>query len=387
MKNFKIWALVPPKGWNSWDVYGASVTEEEVKRNAEYLSKYLKRYGYEYVTVDIQWYEPTEDSAKYHDFAPLIMDKYARLVPDPKRFPSAKNNMGFKILADYIHNLGLKFGIHIMRGIPRQAVYQDTPIKGTMKTARDIAVNNICSWNSDMFGVNVDLPEGQAYYDSIIDLYSSWGVDFIKCDDIAYSRSLGNTYKKEIKALRRAIDRNGRSIVLSLSPSPAPVKNALFFQKNANMWRITDDFWDQWDLLLNMFKLADIWSQYSAIGTWPDCDMLPLGHIALRSVGSELPDLDKKTLNMLTKSFLLDIDNNEIYKGQQYRDNKFIVWLSQTKNHKYIAVFNISEHNLTIPEKIKIKYGLLDKNINLWNDQEFMELDLVSHDVAIFEVE
>lgn len=90
---------------------------------------------------------------------------------------------------------------------------------------------------------------------------------------------------------------------------------------------------------------------------------------------------------MLTKSFLLDIDNNEIYKGQQYRDNKFIVWLSQTKNHKYIAVFNISEHNLTIPEKIKIKYGLLDKNINLWNDQEFMELDLVSHDVAIFEVE
>lgn len=415
MKNFKTWALVPPKGWNSWDVYGASVTEQEVKRNADYLSMHLKKYGYEYVTVDIQWYEPTADSAEYHDFAPLLMDKYARLIPDPKRFPSAKNGKGFKPLADYIHNLGLKFGIHIMRGIPRQAIYQDISIKNTTKTARDIAVNNICLWNSDMFGVNVDLPEGQAYYNSIVNLYSSWGVDLIKVDDIAYSKLLQDTYKKEICAIRNAISQVGRPIILSLSPGPAPIKNALFFQQNANMWRITDDFWDQWESLLNMFEFVNKWSKYSNIGNWPDCDMLPLGHVALRSVGverltrftraeqrtmltlwalvqspliigSELPDMDKETLNMLTRSFVLDMDNNGISKQQQYRSNELIVWVSQTKLHKYVAMFNISNQSIVISDGIKVKYGLSDKKADLWNNQKLSELNLLSHDVAVFEM-
>lgn len=364
--NFRDFALIPPKGWNSWDVYGASVREEEVKRNARFMSKHLKKFGYNYIVVDIQWYEPTANSANYHDFAPLLMDKYARLIPDPKRFPSAKDGQGFKPLAAYIHKLGLKFGIHIMRGIPRQAVYQDCPIKNTNKTARDIAENNICPWNSDMFGVNVDLKSGQAYYQSLIDLYSFWGVDFIKCDDIAYSRNLGDSYKKEIHALRRAIDKSGRKIVLSLSPGPTPLKNASFLQQNANMWRITDDFWDHWDLLLNMFEKANQWSPISRLGNWPDCDMLPLGHLALRSVdgerqtrftraeqrtmltlwcllqspliiGSELPDMDQETLSLLTKSFILEMDNEGVDKKQLYRDSRQIIWFSQTKQNKYLA--------------------------------------------------
>src|SRR5699024_9462869 len=141
----------------------------------------------------------------------------SRVIPATNRFPSAENGVGFKALGEYIHSLGLKFGIHIMRGIPRQAVHQNTAIKGTEKRARDIAMNNICPWNSDMYGVNVDIPEGQLYYDSLMDLYASWGVDFIKVDDIANSTLYGGAHTKEIAAIRKAIDRTGRPMVLSLS--------------------------------------------------------------------------------------------------------------------------------------------------------------------------
>jgi len=291
--DFRKFAPVPPKGWNSWDGYGASVREDEVKRNAAYMSQHLKTFGWQYITVDIQWYEPTADSSKYHNFAPLVMDGYSRLMPDPQRFPSAAGGQGFKPLADYVHGLGLKFGIHIMRGIPRQAIHQATPLKGTTQTARDIALNNICPWNADMYGVNVALPAGQAYYNSLMDLYASWGVDFIKCDDIANSVIYQGTHKAEVTALRKAIDQSGREMVLSLSPGPAPVVNGACFQRTANMWRITDDFWDDWSLLRNMFDRAEEWSAMSKPGTWPDCDMLPLGHIGIRSVDG--PGGDRQT--------------------------------------------------------------------------------------------
>lgn len=414
MKDFRNFAPVPPKGWNSWDAYGAAVTEEDVKRNADYLSAHLKKYGYEYVVVDIQWYEPTADSFVYHDFTPLVMDKYARLMPDPKRFPSAKDDAGFKPLADYVHHLGLKFGIHIMRGIPRQAVYQDVPIKGTNKTARDIAANNICPWNSDMFGVNVDMPEGQAYYNSLMDLYASWGVDFIKCDDIAYSKHLRDTHKKEVHALRKAIDQTGRDIILSLSPGPSPVKNASFFQQNANMWRITDDFWDKWDLLLNMFDRTDQWSPISRKGNWPDCDMLPVGQLTMRPksqsrrtnftlaeertmltlwcmvqspliIGSELPDLDQETLSILTKPFLLEMDNEGIDKKQLYRDDKVVIWSSKTEEHEYLAVFNISDNDTKIDEQIKKEYHLSNDLVDLWSQEKLNDnFKINKHDVALF---
>ena len=115
----------PPMGWNSWDCYGASVTEEEVRRNAEYMAKNLKEFGWEYVVVDIQWFEPNAKSADYNKDAPLIMDEYSRLMPAVNRFPSAEGGKGFKPLADYVHSLGLKFGIHILRGIPKQAIRQN----------------------------------------------------------------------------------------------------------------------------------------------------------------------------------------------------------------------------------------------------------------------
>lgn len=138
-------ALTPPMGWNSWDCYGVSVREEEVRANAEYMAKYLRQYGWEYIVIDIQWAEPGASGTEYRNLPKLCMDEYGRLIPAPNRFPSSAGGKGFKPLADYIHSLGLKMGIHIMRGIPRQAVYLDCPIKGTNLTARDVALGySIC---------------------------------------------------------------------------------------------------------------------------------------------------------------------------------------------------------------------------------------------------
>lgn len=422
-KKFRTFAQVPPKGWNSWDSYGASVREDEVKRNADYLSQHLKQFGWQYVTVDIQWYEPTADSSQYHNFTPLLMDEYSRLIPDPKRFPSAANGQGFKPLGDYIHGLGLKFGIHIMRGIPRQAVHNATPIKGTTKTARDIAENNICPWNADMYGVNVDMPEGQGYYNSLMDLYASWGVDFIKCDDIANSVIYNGTLKKEVVALRKAIDQTGREMVLSLSPGPAPVENGAFLQRNANMWRITDDFWDEWSLLLNMFDRAEKWSPISRPGNWPDCDMLPLGHIGIRSVdgpggnrqtrftrseqrtmmslwslmqsplimGGELPDLDEWTTSLLTNQDLLEMDDHLVEKYQTSRDEQKITWYAESASHAYYAVFNISDQPLTLTGKELTGLEIPLAGHDIWQNRDVslaadQAVEIASHDVYLLKV-
>lgn len=419
-KNFKTFAQVPPRGWNSWDSYGASVREDEVRRNADYMSQHLKQFGWQYITVDIQWYEPTADSSTYHNFAPLVMDEYSRLMPDPQRFPSAADGQGFKPLADYVHSLGLKFGIHIMRGIPRQAVHQATALKGTTKTAHDIALNNICPWNADMYGVNVALPEGQGYYNSLMDLYASWGVDFIKCDDIANSVIYQGTHKAEVMALRQAIDQTGREMVLSLSPGPAPVKNGAFFEQTANMWRITDDFWDDWALLRNMFDRAEEWSAMSRPGTWPDCDMLPLGHIGLRSVdgpggnrqtrftpaeqktmmtlwclmqsplimGGELPDLDDWTTRLLTNQTLLTMDDQIIEKHESFRDEDKIVWQASSPEHHYIAIFNLRDAPLALTDAELEQLNVPINGYDVWANKSITrekaaEQVIQAHDVFL----
>ena len=166
----------PPMGWNSWDCYGASVTEAIVRQNAETMAKLLKPFGWEYVVVDIQWYEPSAKSHAYIPFTELCMDEYSRLLPAENRFPSAAGGKGFGPLAEYVHSLGLKFGIHIMRGIPRQAVHRDTKILGSAKTARQIAkTDSICHWNTDMYGVDPTKEGAKEYYDSLFRLYAEWG--------------------------------------------------------------------------------------------------------------------------------------------------------------------------------------------------------------------
>lgn len=168
------------------------------------------------------------------------MDSHSRLTPGTNRFLSAANGVGFKALSDYVHSKGLLFGIHMMRGIPRQAVTQKTPVLGTSYTADQIAdTTSTCAWNSDMYGVDMSKPGAQEYYDSIMSLVASWGVDFVKIDDLS-----APYHTAEIEGYRKAIDKCGRAIVFSTSPGETPVGMGAHIMQQANQWRIADDFWD-----------------------------------------------------------------------------------------------------------------------------------------------
>lgn len=369
----------PPMGWNSWDCYGAGVTEDELLGNSEFMRDRLKQYGYQYVVCDIQWYEPAAKGNVYNNFADLCMDEYSRLIPAVNRFPSSANGAGFKPIADKIHSMGLKFGIHIMRGIPRQAVHRNTRIYGTTARARDIASQfSLCPWNTDMYGVDTEKRGAEEYYDSLFKLYASWGVDFVKVDDIANTEfSPQNPYsaEKEIEMIRAAIDRSGRDMVLSLSPGPAPLNKAEHLSENANMWRISGDFWDRWDKLLNMFSLCEKWYPYVKDGSFPDCDILPLGKLCIdgsymgdmgrdsgftkeeqktmmtlwavfRSplfFGGELRLTDNYTLSLVTNPEVINVNQNSEKPLFVYNKGGIAVWQTKIENCTAVAVFNLSD--------------------------------------------
>lgn len=402
----------PPLGWNSWDCFGAGVTEKQLKENADYMAKYLKDSGWEYIVCDIQWYEPMAKNNDYNNFYPLCMDEYGRLIPAENRFPSSAGGKGFKPIADYCHSLGLKFGIHIMRGIPRQAVHADTPIKNSPFTARQAAHHfSVCSWNTDMYGMK-NCAAAQDYYNSIFELYASWGVDFIKCDDICVTefRQWDKPYSAdyEIEMIRRAINNCGRDMVLSLSPGPAGIENSRHLSQNANMWRITGDFWDCWDKLHDMFTRCKNWQEYVRPGSYPDCDMLPLGRLSKNGtchgpqnrmtqftipeqltmmslwgifgspliMGGNMPENDDWTLSLLTNSEYLKMHRESRGAHQYLREEKNgkgkIIWISNGKKCKYAALFNTSDNEKTIrldlcdilmPDE---QYSIYD----IWNSKE-----------------
>ena len=376
-------APLPPMGWNSYDYYDTTVTEDAVKANADYMAAHLKEFGWEYIVVDIEWYAigagSMRDQFQYIPFADVAMDEFSRLQPDPARFPSSADGTGFTHLADYIHSLGLKFGIHIMRGIPRTAAHNHCKIKGSNVTADMVAnPSSICGWNPDMYGVR-DTEAGQAYYDSLMELYASWGVDFIKCDDICNTNIYpANPYsaRHEIEMLAKAIARCGRPIVLTLSPGPALIEHAWHYETYANMWRITDDFWDKWELLYDMFSRAEKWCTHAGAGHWPDADMLPVGPIRqvydvnnwtnftqdeqitmltlwsiMRSplmLGGELTGFDEFTMNLVTNSEILAMHANARHSHQVWRREidgiEHALWIAaDTKGGFYVAVFNLGD--------------------------------------------
>ncbi|HOL88437.1 MAG TPA: hypothetical protein PK965_04345 [Anaerohalosphaeraceae bacterium] len=363
--HFHGWATTPPMGWNSWDCFGTSVTEEEVKANADYMAQHLKPYGWEYVVVDIQWYEPQVEADPYQYPNPphTNIDEYGRLWPAVNKHPSSANGKGFAPLAEYVHNLGLKFGVHLMRGIPKAAYNQNTPILGTPYTARDIAdTSSTCSWNPDMYGVDTSKPGAQEYYNSVFNLLAQWGVDYVKVDDLSRPYHQG-----EIEAIRKAIDQCGRRMVFSTSPGATPLSSGEHISQHANLWRISDDFWDSWEALDSQFQRLSDWSQWNADGHFPDADMLPLGNIRARSggwtnftqteqktmmilwaiarsplmMGGHMPNNDTYTLSLLTNSELFQV-NQRSFHNRCIQSGNYPLWIADIpdSNELYLAVFN-----------------------------------------------
>jgi hypothetical protein len=278
-------APTPPMGWNSWDSYGFTISEADYRANANVLSS-LKKHGWQYAVIDMGWYMDNPDG-KDRQARDFQLDAHGRLVPTLARYPSARGRGGFKPLADWVHRKGLKFGIHIMRGIPRDAVEKNMPIAGSAFRAADAAdTSDACGWDDGNWGIR-DNEAGQAYYDSVIQLYAQWGVDFLKVDCIA-----DHPYKPaEIRQIARAIEKSGRPIVLSLSPGPTRLEHADEVARYAQMWRISNDIWDSWRYpadatedgfpagVATAFDRLAKWSSHVGHGRWPDADMLPLGSL------------------------------------------------------------------------------------------------------------
>jgi hypothetical protein len=389
-------AQTPPMGWNSWNSFAGTITEAQALETAAIQRDKLLPSGYDTFTVDIQWYEPEAKSYTYNSNPVPALDAHGRLVPAPNRFPSAQGGQGFAPLAAKVHAMGLKFGIHVMRGIARQAVKLNLPILGTPYRAADIAdTTSICSWNPDMYGVDMRKPGAQAYYDSLFQLYASWGVDFVKMDDM--SRPY-DAHAAEIEAAARAIARCGRPMVLSLSPGETPVIRGEHVRRHAQMWRIADDFWDEWPQLAAQFTRLENWSPLAGPGGWPDADMLPLGLLALgerttrftpdeqrtlmtlwsiaRSpliMGGDLRQLDAATLALLTNPEVLAVN-------QASRDNAphFFVdgervcsATSADGATRYLALFNLTDapRDVAVPAAL-VSGGAKRVVRDLWQRQD-----------------
>lgn len=361
---FHAWAEKPVMGWNSWDCFATTVTEAQTRAHADIMQAKLARFGWNVVTVDIQWYEPNATGFDYRKDAKLEMDAWGRLIPAVNKFPSAAEGKGFKPLADYVHSLGLKFGIHLMRGIPRQAVAAKTPVKGTNVTAADIAdPGSICRWNGDMYGVDMAKPGAQEYYNSLFEQFAAWGLDFIKIDDLS-----APYHKPEIEGIRKAIDGCGRPIVLSTSPGGTPVTEGAHVMLHANQWRISGDFWDSWPQLFSQFDRLRYWTPFRGPGHFPDADMLPLGTISMgkrttnftpdeqvtlmtlwsiaRSpliLGADLTKLDDATLALITNPEVIAVDQDSTANRELFRRDGFIGWAADVPGSadKYLALFNV----------------------------------------------
>lgn len=366
-------------GWNSWDAYGTTVNENQFKANAQWLADNLKSSGWQYVVVDMEWFVtnplPAGNSAK----SQFSLDDQGRYTPAINRFPSADHGAGFKPLADYVHALGLKFGIHILRGVPKAAVEKNLPIDGSSYHAVDAAdTRDSCPWNPDNYGTDPTKPAAQAYYDSIVRLYASWGVDLIKADCISSRPYKGD----DIRMLSLAVSKTGRPIVLSLSPGAAPVEKLEEMRRYAQMWRISDDVWDLWHSTVeypqglgDQFPRVAKWAAYTESGHWPDADMLPLGFLGpapgwgkprwtrlthdeqrtlltlwcmFRSplmMGGDLPSNDAWTTSLLTNSEVIAVDQDSTAGHPAVTTDKAVVWVSRatSENLQYLAVFNLGD--------------------------------------------
>lgn len=391
-------APTPPMGWNSWNSFATTITEAQALENARIMAQKLLPSGYDVFTVDIQWYEPNATGYEYRKDAELTMDEYGRLLPAPNRFPSAAQGRGFKGLSDQIHRMGMKFGIHVMRGIARQAVRMNTPILGTGLRAQDIAdTSSICHWNGDMYGIDMTKPGAQEYYNSIFKLYASWGVDFVKMDDM--SRPYDKNWR-EVEAAHKAIQASGRAITLSLSPGETDLKWARHVPQYAQMWRISDDFWDEWKLLKDQFQRLEDWNPTMGENAWPDADMLPLGRLAMgerdtkftpdeqqtlmslwsiaRSpliMGGDLRHLDAKTLALLTNPEVIAV-NQKSHQNRPHRaDPGTRIWSARANGARsvhYLALFNTEDKPVEIAFDLS-RLDLGDKTValrDLWKRRD-----------------
>ena len=380
-------AALPPLGWNSWDAYGLSITAAEWEENVRWFHTHLQPAGWQYVVLDEGWYLAHPERAGGKGDQGYTMDANGEFAPAPGRFPD-----GIAGLAAEAHGLGLKFGIHIIHGIPKAAVERNLPIAGTKLHAADAAdTSDVCRWNPDNYGVKEN-EAGQRYYDGLLKLYAGWGVDFLKVDCVSKPYNA-----HEVHMLRAAIEKTGRPMVLSLSPGPTPIAEAKDVSAYANLWRVSDDVWDIWndpkvdaggfpESIRNQFGVLAEWMPYQSAGHWPDGDMLPIGVLGPRPgwgearasrltvnetqtlltlwamarcpliLGANLTRIAPGLEAELTNREWLAVDQQSSGNREVLREGNVVVWGAEAageagsdgRQAKYLAVFNLGEETATV---------------------------------------
>ena len=365
-------------GWNSYDSYGTYCHEQACYDNIKVFANTFQPLGYEYFVIDGGWYIEYEflpgtifpTKGKGYD---VRINKDGYFIPSKCYFPN-----GLKGITDECHKHGIKFGVHFLRGMPRKAVEQNTPVKGTKYFARDIAnTNSVCPWNQHTYGVDMSKPGAQEYYDGWIQLLADWGIDFIKADDIV-------TYPDEIAAVQKAIKKCGRPITLSLSPGGRVMGDKIGIYANADMLRVTGDVWDEQD---DIDKCFDSWLTWQYVpvreGFWLDMDMIPFGElqvmipegttkkmagkgarrydkftvpqketfITMRAMsasplmmGGVLPTLDKDSLRLLTNKQMIACNQNGVMGNLVANKQGMHFWIVKEKGTDgkkgWLGVFN-----------------------------------------------
>lgn len=291
-------------GWNSWNKFGCNVSEDMIKSMAEAMVKSgMKEAGYQYVNIDDCWQ--------------VRRDANGNIVPDPQRFPN-----GVKAVGDYIHSLGLKFG-----------VYSD-------------AGSKTCAGRPGGLG--------HEYQDAL--QYAAWGVDYLKYDWC-------NTSTQDAKAsyanIRAALDATGRPIVLSICEW-GTAKPWLWGQEvGGNLWRTTDDISDHWsgkpkwpdgsccaNSVLSILDQQVGIASYAGPGHWNDPDMLEVGnggmtdteyrsHFSLWAMlaapliaGNDLRNMTPAIHDILTNKEVIAIDQDPLGReGERMaKDGDLEVW-------------------------------------------------------------
>ncbi|HEY6377021.1 MAG TPA: glycoside hydrolase family 27 protein [Edaphobacter sp.] len=414
----KMLAPAPPMGWNSWDSYGLTVTEAQFRANADVVAAKLKAFGWRYVVVDEGWYLQNPESAGKPETLVYTANAQGQYSPSLNRFPSAANDAGFKPLSDAVHAQGLKFGIHIIRGIPKKTVAADTAIAGSAFRASEAAdTADVCPWNPDNYGVK-DNAAGQAWYDALMKQYAGWGVDYVKVDCIAAHPFKG----AEIQMIHRAIVKTGRPIVLSLSPGPTALENAALVGENAQLWRISDDVWDKWEKgkewsqsLKAQFPVIASWQKYVKAGNWPDADMLPLGHLGpvpgdgkerdtrlthdeqrtmvtlwaiARSplfLGANLTQMDGWLESLVTNAEVMAMNQRGREQRLVSEDGNLVAWVSKgDRGQEYLALFNLGDGEVRVEVPLA-KYGLTAEKYaarDIWEKKDLGKVGKVGGVVA-----
>ena len=363
--------LTPPMGWSSWTFLRKNISEDIIKAQALGLSNTLKSNGFVYVNIDDGWQLDPQGNC----------DEFGRFATDTTKFPN-----GMKAMGDYIHGLGLKFGIYVTGGVPAAAYDQNCPIEGTPFHVRDIVqmpLMNSLPWPWQ-YRIDFSKPGAREYNDSWARLFASWGVDYVKLDfiNVGFPGTADHGTTDHAQDLSRALRDCGRPIFFQISNWLQLVPPfGSYWPPISNAWRgnpdieadnaspagsfpITDwaHMWNaQRTTLMYTYNNPDLPSNLAGPGGWNDLDSLIIGygdasktgltagekqiHLAYWAMmcsslllGTDMTNMDPADLAMLQNDEIIAIDQTPVLAKWNNANSTWLLWYKPMADGGYAVL-------------------------------------------------